>query len=146
MVSGRHCRPAPLPAHGRAPDTGQRRDPARAAGADLGRGHLRVDALATIAQAKQALERALDGLAANDRFDVIESTSTTARFYRPRTCRPMPPGPSCPAVRAGLEANGGTAMRPALRLALDSAVTESHLRQIVFITDGSVGNEDELHG
>ena len=36
-------------------------------------------------------------------------------------------------------------MRPALRLALDSAGTETHLRQIVFITDGSVGNEDELY-
>ena len=36
-------------------------------------------------------------------------------------------------------------MRPALRLALDSAGSETHLRQIVFITDGSVGNEDELY-
>jgi Ca-activated chloride channel family protein len=36
-------------------------------------------------------------------------------------------------------------MRPALRLALDSARSESYLRQIVFITDGSVGNEEELY-
>ena len=36
-------------------------------------------------------------------------------------------------------------MRPALRLALDSPRSESYLRQIVFITDGSVGYEDELY-
>jgi Ca-activated chloride channel family protein len=35
-------------------------------------------------------------------------------------------------------------MRPALALALDSPDSAEHLRQIVFITDGSVGYEDEL--
>lgn len=43
-----------------------------------------------------------------------------------------------------LQANGGTEMRPALALALDSAPSDEHLRQVVFITDGSVGYEDEL--
>ena len=35
-------------------------------------------------------------------------------------------------------------MRPALSLALASPSSEAHLRQVVFITDGSVGYEDEL--
>ncbi len=35
-------------------------------------------------------------------------------------------------------------MRPALQQALSTPATESHLRQIIFITDGSVGNEEEL--
>jgi Ca-activated chloride channel family protein len=43
-----------------------------------------------------------------------------------------------------LKADGGTEMRPALRLALNSPGQETHLRQIVFITDGSVGYEDEM--
>jgi Ca-activated chloride channel family protein len=43
-----------------------------------------------------------------------------------------------------LQADGGTEMRPALKLALDSPAQETHLRQIVFITDGSVGYEDEM--
>jgi Ca-activated chloride channel family protein len=43
-----------------------------------------------------------------------------------------------------LEANGGTEMRPALEKALHQPAAENHLRQIIFITDGSVGNEDEL--
>ena len=44
----------------------------------------------------------------------------------------------------GLEANGGTEMRPALTMALDSNPSEAHLRQVVFITDGSIGYEDQL--
>ena len=43
-----------------------------------------------------------------------------------------------------LRADGGTEMRPALELALSTPAQESHLRQIVFITDGSVGYEDEM--
>jgi len=43
-----------------------------------------------------------------------------------------------------LQADGGTEMRPALKMALESPAQESHLRQIVFITDGSVGYEDEM--
>jgi len=99
----------------------------------------------SIAQAKQALERALDGLAANDRFNIIEFNSTTRALYHQSVV--ADPGNVRHARRfvQGLDANGGTEMRPALRLALDSAGTETHLRQIVFITDGSVGNEDELY-
>ena len=33
---------------------------------------------------------------------------------------------------------------PRLSMALDSPPTETHLRQVIFITDGSVGYEDEL--
>jgi Ca-activated chloride channel family protein len=44
-----------------------------------------------------------------------------------------------------LSADGGTEMRPALELALHSPAAETHLKQIIFITDGSVGNEQELY-
>jgi Ca-activated chloride channel family protein len=43
-----------------------------------------------------------------------------------------------------LGAEGGTEMRPALEKALGAAADEAHLRQVVFVTDGSVGNEQEL--
>ena len=99
----------------------------------------------SIAQAKQAVLRSLDGLNANDRFNVVEFNSYTKALF----------GQSLPAnglnissarsfVR-GMQANGGTEMRPALELALRTQPTETHLRQIVFITDGSVGNEEELY-
>jgi Ca-activated chloride channel family protein len=100
---------------------------------------------ASIAQAKQALGRALDGLNANDRFNVIEFNSTTRALYHQSVVADAANLRHARKFVAGLEANGGTEMRPALRLALDSASAAAHLRQIVFITDGSVGNEEELY-
>ena len=44
----------------------------------------------------------------------------------------------------GLQANGGTEMLPALRAALEGADETGVVRQVVFVTDGLVGNEDQL--
>jgi Ca-activated chloride channel family protein len=99
----------------------------------------------SIAQAKKALGRALDGLHANDRFNIVEFNSTTRALYHQSVAADAVNIAHARNFVRGLEANGGTEMRPALRLALDSASAESHLRQIVFITDGSVGYEDELY-
>jgi Ca-activated chloride channel family protein len=99
----------------------------------------------SIAQAKKALGRALDGLRANDRFNIIEFNSTTRALFHQSVAADAANIAHARNFVHGLEANGGTEMRPALRLALDSASTESHLRQIVFITDGSVGYEEELY-
>ena len=43
-----------------------------------------------------------------------------------------------------LEADGGTEMLPALRLALDTPPVRGAVRQVVFITDGAVADEDRL--
>ena len=43
-----------------------------------------------------------------------------------------------------LQANGGTEMLPALRAALESDTETGVVRQVVFVTDGLVGNEDQL--
>ena len=99
----------------------------------------------SIAQAKKALGRALAGLRANDRFNIIEFKSTTRALFHQSVAADAANIAHARNFVHGLEANGGTEMRPALRLALDSAGTESHLRQIVFITDGSVGYEEELY-
>jgi Ca-activated chloride channel family protein len=98
----------------------------------------------SIAQAKRALGQALDGLVANDRFNIIEFNSTTRALYHQSVAADAANINHARNFVRGLEANGGTEMRPALRLALDSVSDETYLRQIVFITDGSVGNEDEL--
>ncbi|MEJ2123375.1 MAG: hypothetical protein P8Y47_00880 [Alphaproteobacteria bacterium] len=46
---------------------------------------------------------------------------------------------------ASLEANGGTEMAPAMAAALhDSAPEAGTLRQVVFLTDGAIGNERQL--
>ncbi|HSN51022.1 MAG TPA: marine proteobacterial sortase target protein [Woeseiaceae bacterium] len=100
---------------------------------------------ASIAQAKQALARALDGLAAGDRFNIVEFNSSTRALYHQSVAADAANIAHARKFVQRLEANGGTEMRPALQLALDAAGSEAWLRQIVFITDGSVGNEEELY-
>jgi Ca-activated chloride channel family protein len=99
----------------------------------------------SIAQAKQALARALDGLAAGDRFNIIEFDSTARALYHQSVAADAANIAHARRFVQRLTANGGTEMRPALSLALDAASSDAWLRQIVFITDGSVGNEEELY-
>jgi Ca-activated chloride channel family protein len=99
---------------------------------------------ASIAQAKAAVGEALDRLTERDRFNIVEFNSVT---------RPMWPQ-ALPATSANvqsardwvarLQADGGTEMAPALTFALDGSETPGYLRQVVFMTDGGVGNEDAL--
>jgi Ca-activated chloride channel family protein len=98
----------------------------------------------SIEQAKRALILALDGLKPGDRFNVIQFASVTRSVF-PVTV-PADSGhiQSARAYVQSLESDGGTNMRPALEKALQAATNETHLRQVVFITDGSVGNEEEL--
>jgi Ca-activated chloride channel homolog len=98
----------------------------------------------SIAQARAALDLAIDRLKDGDRFNVIQFNSYTAALF------PMAVAAS-PANRAQarqyvahLTAEGGTEMAPALRRALVGKAPQGYLRQVVFLTDGAVGNEDEL--
>ena len=98
----------------------------------------------SIQQAKRAVQLALKGLRATDRFNVIEFNSVTSALYTNSKAVSEQSILEASQFVQRLEANGGTEMRPALSMALDSTPSEEHLRQIVFITDGSVGYEDEL--
>ena len=98
----------------------------------------------SIEQAKQALQRALDGLQPGDQFNVVEFNShANALFTTSVSANSSNVGIARNFVRR-LQANGGTEMRSALRLALRTPPSESYLRQIIFITDGAVGNEEGL--
>jgi Ca-activated chloride channel family protein len=99
---------------------------------------------ASIQQARLALDEALAALAPGDRFNVIQFNSRTERLFSV----PVPVGPS-EVTRArrwvqGLQANGGTEMLPALRAALEGDGESDGVRQVVFVTDGLVGNEEQL--
>ena len=95
-------------------------------------------------QAKEALLLGLDRLAPGDRFNIIEFNSVTRTLYR----APVPLDPATLAnARAfvkALRARGGTEMLPALTAALSTEREGALMRQIVFLTDGAVGNESEL--
>jgi Ca-activated chloride channel family protein len=100
----------------------------------------------SLSQAASALTLALDGLNPADRFNVIQFNSVTSTLFRGSVdATPNNLGIAKRYV-AGLKANGGTEMRPAISQALNYPRSESHLRQVIFITDGSVGNEQELFG
>jgi Ca-activated chloride channel family protein len=100
----------------------------------------------SLSQAASALTLALDGLNPADRFNVIQFNSVTSALFRGSVdATPNNLGIAKRYV-AGLKANGGTEMRPAISQALNYPRSESHLRQVIFITDGSVGNEQELFG
>lgn len=104
----------------------------------------------SIAQARASVARALQQLRPEDHFNIIEFNSTHRALYR----TPMP-ATRHHVQRAQefvrmLHASGGTEMLPALQAALDvSREADTHrerapLRQVIFITDGAVGNEVAL--
>jgi Ca-activated chloride channel family protein len=103
----------------------------------------------SMAQAKAGLIHALERLRAGDRFNVIRFDHTMDTLFADT----MPAdGANLRTARAfvnALEARGGTEMIPPMRAAL----TENHgadgerqklVRQVVFLTDGAIGNEQQL--
>ena len=99
---------------------------------------------ASIAQAREALELAIRRLGPADSFDVIEFNSyARALFGQARTANAANIDNAVRWVRE-LRAQGGTEMAKALDLALDGKDHPGRIRQIVFLTDGAVGNEDPL--
>lgn len=98
----------------------------------------------SIAQARDALRFALGRLQPDDRFNIVQFDNVTYSLF----------AEVVPATEAylhiariyvdALEAGGGTEMRPALAKALREAPTKGRLRQVVFLTDGAVGNEHQL--
>ena len=99
---------------------------------------------ASIGQARDALLFALDRLQPVDFFNIIEFNSTHRTLF-PASRPAMPAALDEAREWVGrLDANGGTEMMGALDAALEDTLDQTPLRQVVFITDGCVGNEDAL--
>lgn len=97
-------------------------------------------------QARESLKLALRSLAPTDRFNVIRfDDSMTELFDQPV---PATPRQIALALRYAdsLEAQGGTEMLPALIEALvdDTPRDTGRVRQMIFLTDGSISNEAEM--
>ncbi|HSO05732.1 MAG TPA: marine proteobacterial sortase target protein [Pelomicrobium sp.] len=99
---------------------------------------------ASLESAKRALAFALDRLHPDDRFNVIQFNSTTRMlFAAPQGADDAHVGAAREYV-AALTAQGGTEMASALAAALFHPAEPGRIKQVLFITDGAVGNEAQL--
>jgi Ca-activated chloride channel family protein len=98
----------------------------------------------SMTQARDSLSMALDRLQPGDRFNVIEFNSITRSLFAAPVDVDAATMRRAKQFVAGLRAGGGTEMLPALEIALNGPREASILRQIVFLTDGAVGNEDQI--
>jgi Ca-activated chloride channel family protein len=95
-------------------------------------------------QARQALLLGLNQLNSEDWFNIIQFNSNTEAFSEQAL-----PARENNIARArtyirSLHANGGTEIAPALNIALSNVINSERIRQVIFLTDGSVGNEKQL--
>lgn len=98
----------------------------------------------SIDQAKRALAAALPRLSMQDRFNIIQFNHTVRSLFA------VPQPVTTTTIKQAihytehLSADGGTEVLPALRQALKSPQENARLQQIILLTDGQVGNEEEL--
>lgn len=91
--------------------------------------------------AKEALILGIQELSDNDTFNVvIFNNQTTVMFNEPIIAIDSGKRRAVSGVR-NIRAGGGTEIMGALKAALATSSNSERVRQIVFITDGSVGNE-----
>ncbi|MHC2107161.1 marine proteobacterial sortase target protein [Methylobacterium sp. CM6246] len=100
---------------------------------------------ASMRQAKAGLLAGLGRLTPQDRFNVIRFDDTWDALHPV----PVPATPDALAEAerfvAALEARGGTEMLAPLKAALaDPHAEDGRVRQVVFLTDGAVGDEEQI--
>jgi Ca-activated chloride channel homolog len=99
----------------------------------------------SIVQARASLQFALSQLSAQDRFNIVEFNSSARALFPTALAATSHNLARASEFVRHLDAGGGTEMMQALQMALSSDGDEERdsemLRQVVFITDGAVGNE-----
>ncbi len=97
-------------------------------------------------QAKASLDYALSRLKTADRFNVIRFDDTMDLLFTDTVKADARNVSVAREFVGSLQASGGTEMLEPLRAALydPRPVDQSFIRQIVFLTDGAIGNEQQL--
>ena len=100
----------------------------------------------SIQQARNSLKKAINDLDEHHNFNIIEFNSRFTKLYQSPQRADKQTKDEALRWIDNLRANGGTNILPALKEAIKniSNSTDETLKQIIFITDGSVGNEPEL--
>lgn len=98
----------------------------------------------SIEQAKVSLITALDRLDSIDRFNVIWFNHESGSLFPKAVSASSHYKNIAKQFIDKLQADGGTEMLPALKMALSKQETFSRFRQVVFLTDGNISNEAQL--
>lgn len=97
-----------------------------------------------IEKAKETMHLAMEGLNPQDTFNLITFAGDTHVLFP----KPVPATPENLAVAKQFlsqrSSGGGTEMMKAIAAALDPTDAEHHIRVVCFMTDGYVGNEEEI--
>ncbi len=97
-----------------------------------------------IEKAKESMRQAIAGLNPRDTFNLITFAGDTQILF------PAPVRATTENQRIarnfldGRSGGGGTEMMKAIRAALDPTDSQAHLRIVCFMTDGYIGNENEI--
>ena len=98
----------------------------------------------SITQAREALLQALDRLGPSDHFGILAFNHT----YREFASAPLTATSENLAAARGfvqdLQAGGGTEMLPALLHVMQKPEAPGYLRRIILLTDGDLGNEEQI--
>ena len=97
-----------------------------------------------LTKAKETLLLALDNLYPHDTFNLITFAGETKILFP----EPVPATPEnlhkAKKLLASVGSDGGTEMMTAIKAALEPSDSQQHLRIVCFMTDGLVGNDDEI--
>jgi Ca-activated chloride channel family protein len=98
----------------------------------------------SIKQAKETLKYAVSRLTAEDRFNIITFNDIVDKLFSYSMTGSNEYIQKALHFTDGLEATGGTEIETALYEALDEGTDLNMIRQVIFLTDGCVGNEQKL--
>ena len=97
-----------------------------------------------IEKAKESMRQAIAGLNPRDTFNLITFAGDTQILF-PAPVRATPENLSIAKnFLNGRSGGGGTEMMKAIRAALAPTNSQAHLRIVCFMTDGFIGNENEI--
>lgn len=99
----------------------------------------------SIVQAKASLSYALSRLQPTDRFNIIRFDDTMDVLFPASVPADAAHVGEASSFVSALQARGGTEMVPAMRAALADKLGDTGMvRQVVFLTDGAISNEQQL--
>jgi Ca-activated chloride channel homolog len=95
-------------------------------------------------KAKEAMSAAIEGLNPKDTFNLITFAGQTHVLFPKPVAATREHLAKAQQFLNGVYGSGGTEMMKAIRIALQPSDSEEHVRVVCFMTDGYVGNDQEV--